>query len=279
MPRPLHESSADGCEACDERGDKSCVTRREFAQSAARSILTLTLFETLCQYDAFGVRRSVLGASGQTLGIDCVRELDAMSRDVKADRIKQTEWQKKAQEVLARVDLRDLLRCVDFEQLRRRVKLKERGARSLRFELRGIDEPERKLAFGRQIFALKKGRSVVPHGHNNMATAFLVLEGELHGRHYDRVVDEDASVLIRPTIDRKFGPGQYSTVSDYRDNVHWFKATSDRAFIFNIHVLGVDPDDNKDTRRVYLDPAGEKVRDGLIRARRINYREAHALYG
>jgi hypothetical protein len=37
-----------------------------------------------------------------------------------------------------------------------------------------------------------------------MATAFLILKGEFHGRHYDRVADEDEHMLIKPTIDRKF---------------------------------------------------------------------------
>jgi len=38
-------------------------------------------------------------------------------------------------------------------------------------KIEGIPE---KFAFGQQIFALKKDRAVVPHGHNNMATAFLI---------------------------------------------------------------------------------------------------------
>ncbi len=31
-------------------------------------------------------------------------------------------------------------------------------------------------------------------------------------------------MIIKPTIDRKFSPGECSTVSDYKDNVHWFQA-------------------------------------------------------
>ncbi len=61
---------------------------------------------------------------------------------------------------------------------------------------------------------LGKGRSIVPHGHNNMATAFDVLKGEFHGRHFERVED----MVIEPTIDRKFGPAEASTISDYKDN-------------------------------------------------------------
>jgi hypothetical protein len=110
-------------------------------------------------------------------------------------------------------------------------------------------------------------------------TAFLILRGEFHGRHYDRVEDEKEHYIIKPTIDRKFTLGECSTISDDKDNVHWFQATSDTGFIFNIHVLDVRPGTTEPTGRVYLDPNGEKLKDGMIRARRLNYKEVHELYG
>jgi hypothetical protein len=73
--------------------------------------------------------------------------------------------------------------------------------------------------------------------------------------------------------------GECSTISDYKDNVHWFKATSEPAYIFNLHVLDVTPGSTKTTGRLYLDPMGEKVEGGLIRARRLEYDEANRLYG
>jgi hypothetical protein len=85
-------------------------------------------------------------------------------------------------------------------------------------------------------------------------------------------------MIIRPTIDRTFAPGEHSTVSDFKDNVHWFTATSDRAFIFNIHVMNVDPA-KKENGRVYIDPNGEKLSEGRIRARRVSAAEVFKLYG
>ena len=134
--------------------------------------------------------------------------------------------------------------------------------------------------FGHQTFALQKGRSVVPHGHNNMATAFLVLKGEFEGKHYDRLEDEDKHFIIKPTIDRSFRVGQYSTVSDHKDNIHWFEALTDNSFIFNIHLLGLKrPGPRLPTSRVYVDPEGEKLKGGLIRAPRSNFRELTRKYG
>ena len=85
-------------------------------------------------------------------------------------------------------------------------------------------------------------------------------------------------MIVKPTIDRGFGVGEFSTVSDFRDNVHWFKATSETAYIFNIHVLNVDPDVKK-RGRVYIDPNGEQLAGGKIRARRLSAGEAYRLYG
>lgn len=86
-------------------------------------------------------------------------------------------------------------------------------------------------------------------------------------------------MIIKPTIDNRFGPGTTSSVSDQKDNVHWFKAEDEPAFIFNIHVLGVKPNHPIRTGRVYVDPKGEKLDDGLIRGRLIDSKEAHKLYG
>ena len=112
-----------------------------------------------------------------------------------------------------------------------------------------------------------------------MATAFLILKGNFHGRHYDRVEDEKEHMIIRPTIDSRFGPGQTSSISDEKDNVHWFKAEDEPAFIFNLHVLGVNAKSPKRTSRVYVDPFGEKLDDGLVRAPLIGYKEAHQKFG
>ena len=75
------------------------------------------------------------------------------------------------------------MKLIDFDRLTANVNFAERGERSLRFSFPKVEGVPTELSFGKQIFALKKGRSVVPHGHNNMATAFLILKGDLRGRH------------------------------------------------------------------------------------------------
>ncbi|HEY3967915.1 MAG TPA: hypothetical protein VGM05_25355 [Planctomycetaceae bacterium] len=248
------------------------LSRREFTHQALGSILSLSLLETLFQCDAFA-------DAAKPATVKWLNDVNQLGWDLKDKKLSQIEWQKKIEELYTRADVADFLRLIDFDKLTHNLELVDHGAKSLTVKFPQVEGIPEKVSWGRQIFALKKGRSVVPHGHNNMATAFLILKGSFHGRHFDRVHDEDDHIIIKPTIDRKFKVGECSTVSDFKDNVHWFQALEEPAFIFNIHVSGINPDVADVTGRVYLDPQGEKLKDGLIRARRVDYEEVTKLYG
>ena len=247
-------------------------SRREFNQQALGSLLTFSLLELLCQHDLFA-------DEVRPKAIRWLADVNELGNDLKGEKLEQLAWQKKIEELLPQLEMAEVLKLIDFDRLTANLNFAERGERSLRFSFPKVEGVPSELSFGKQIFALKKGRSVVPHGHNNMATAFLILKGDLRGRHWNRVKDEPGYMLIKPTIDRKFAPGECSTVSDYKDNVHWFQALSEPAFIFNLHVLDVKPGTTLPTGRVYIDPQGEAVSGGLTRARLIGYKEANQLYG
>jgi len=249
------------------------MTRRGFAEKAIGSVALLALMDTL-----FG--RDLFAAPLRPLATKWLAELDQLGRDCKSQKLKQVEWQKKVEELFSKVDLPEFLKYIDFEALARKSEgYKGLGAQSLMVNFPAVEGVPTKVVFGRQLFALKKGRSVVPHGHDNMATCFLVLQGQCHGRHYDRLETQAKHMIVKPTIDKEFGPGGTSSISDYKDNVHWFKSLSDSAFIFNIHLMGVTPGSTQPTGRVYVDPNGEKLEGGTIRARLIEHDEADKLYG
>jgi hypothetical protein len=247
-------------------------SRRTFHAQALGSLITFSLLETLYRLDAFA-------AEVRPDAARWLADVNQLGRDLKGRSLDQLAWQKKVEELLPQVDMPAFLELIDFDRLTSKVAFAERGERSLRPVFPKVEGLPTELSFGKQVFALKKGRSVVPHGHNNMATAFLILKGELRGRHYDRVGDEPGFLIIKPTIDRAFTPGEVSTVSDYKDNIHWFQAESESAFIFNLHVMDVNPNPTQPTGRVYVDPNGEAIAGGLTRARRIGYKEANQLYG
>ena len=248
-------------------------SRRDFTKRSIQAILTISLLDHLCS-------ANLLAAGAKMTAKKWLNEVNQIGSNVKGKKIKETEWQAKIEDLLQnKIALPELLKLIDFDRIEKNVKFADNGARSIRPKLPKLKGVPDKLVFGNQVFALKKGCSVVPHGHNNMATAFMVLKGNFHGRHYDRITDEKKHMIIKPTIDAKFGPGKTSSISDVKDNVHWFKAEDEPAYIFNIHVFGLNPESGKRTSRVYVDPKGEKLDDGSIRARLIDYKEAHQLYG
>ena len=250
----------------------STLNRREFSRATLGSLLTYSLLQTLSRSNAFAdeIKPTVIA---------WLKLVNSLAEDVRDQKIKQVDWQKQVEALFQKIDPADAMRLIDFEALTKDLKIVDNGANSLRPKFPKVEGLPTEYVFGRQIFALKKGRSVVPHGHNNMATAFLILKGDFHGRLYDRVKDEESHILIKPTVDRDFHTGEASSVSDHKDNVHWFQAKSETAFIFNIHVLNVSPGKGESTGRVYVDPNGEKVEGGLLRAKRLDHKEAHKIYG
>lgn len=248
------------------------LTRREFTQQSLGAILGFALLETAIQRRAFAEETA-------PATVKWLADVNQLGWDLRDHKLTQLEWQKKVDELFAHANVDDFLKLIDFDKLTTDLALVDQGARNMQFKFPRVEGIPEKLSWGKQIFALKQGRSVVPHGHNNMATAFLILKGDFRGRHYDRIADEARHMLIRPTIDRKFTGGEYSTISDFKDNVHWFQALSKTAFVFNIHVMGINPDIREPTGRIYVDPNGEILSDGLIRARRLEYDDANRLYG
>jgi hypothetical protein len=248
------------------------LSRRSFTKRMLGSLTAAGLIETLYAGNLFA--DSVKPIIQQWL-----KDLNDLGQDLKGHKVKDIDFQAKLEELYGRVDLPELLKLVDLDRAARNLKYPDKGAANLGIDLSKVNGLPGRLVFGKQIFAMRKGRSVVPHGHDNMCTGFLILKGEFTGKHYDRVEDHADHYLIKPTIDRLFKPGECSTVSDHKDNVHWFKAESETAFIFNIHVMGYNPDNPKTANRVYVDPDGEKVQGGLLLARKISSRECHRKYG
>jgi hypothetical protein len=247
-------------------------TRREFLRGALESLTALALIEGLASHRLFG-------ADVKPIIDEWLKELNTISQELKDHKLKDLAFQESLEGLYRRVDLSALLKTLDFDRMAAGVNYPAQGAKSLPVDFSKVSGLPTNLVFGRQIFAMKQGRSVVPHGHDNMSTGFIVLKGDFRGRHWDRVEDHDDHYIIRPTIDRKFCPGEFSTISDHKDNVHWFTAEGETGFLFNVHVVGYNPENPKTGGRVYVDPLGEKLSGGLVKAPKITYGKANQLYG
>ncbi len=246
-------------------------SRREFGSQILGSLVAYGLIETLWSRDLLA--DSVKPTIGEWL-----KDLIAMTNDLRGRKLTDLEFQTKMEELYKRVDLKTLSTFVKLDDIEKKSKLPDNGAASLGIDLSTVEGlPE--VRFGRQIFGCKKGRSIVPHGHSNMCTGFIVLKGEWHGRHYDRVETHAEHFIIKPTIDRAFKAGDLSTISDHKDNIHWFEAKSETAYIFNVHVTGYDPKIDGNSGRLYVDPDGEKLSGGRVKAAKMTSALCHKKYG
>jgi len=247
-------------------------SRREFHAKLISSAITFGLIEMLHSRDLF--------ADAVKPAIDkWLVELAEMSKDLKGKKLTDLEFQAKMEDLYKRVDLAALCSVIKLDEVEKTKKLPDSGAGNYGFDLSRVEGLPANLMFGKQIFACKKGKSIVPHGHANMCTGFIILKGKWHGKHYDRVETHKDHYVIKPTIDREFGPGDLSTISDHKDNIHWFKSVSDAAYIFNVHVIGYDPTIKESSGRLYLDVEGEKLAGGLIKAPKMSSAECHKKFG
>ena len=247
-------------------------TRREFHSRLLGSAVTFGLIEMLWARDLFAdpVKPTIQ---------KWMSELVELTKDLRGQKLTDIQFQTKMEDLYKRVDLTALCSLIKFDDVEKKTTLPESGAANVGFDLSKVEGLPAELGFGKQIFGCKKGRSIVPHGHANMCTGFIVLKGKWHGRHYDRVETNKDHYVIRPTIDRTFGPGELSTISDHKDNIHWFQATSDTAFIFNVHIIGYDKTIKETSGRLYLDVEGEKLAGGLVKAPKMSSAECHRKFG
>ena len=249
------------------------LPRRTFVTQMLGGALTFSLVRALCGSQA-------LGAAVRPPVIEWLAEVEEMSGGLKGRRLKPSEWQAKVEELfLRRVELKDLLRSINYDELIKSPLFPEDHESSLELEFPRVEGLPTELTYLPSFVALKRGRAVVPHGHHNMVSMHMVLEGEVRARHYENRGGDGGHMIIEPTLDKTFARGDLSTVSDERNNIHWFKAASERVFMFNVAVFGLDGT-KKFSGRDYVDPlGGEKLGDGRLRARRIEYKEALKLYG
>jgi len=248
------------------------LSRREFSGRLTGSVLTFGLLQVLWARNLFAAPiKPVIGSWFQ--------ELHAIGQDLRGQKLKDVEFQAKMEELFRRVDLPELLRFVDLSKIESTVSLPDNGAESVGFDLSQVEGLPAKPNFGRQIFCMKKDRAIVPHGQENMCTGFIVLKGAFRGRHYDRLETAADHYIIKQTIDQDYSVGGVSTISDHKDNVHWFRCASETGFIFNAHFGGYDPKNPAAPERLYLDPEGEKLSGGLIKAPIMSSAECHKKFG
>lgn len=244
-----------------------------FAATAAFSALT---------------RSRALAAAPQALD-DWAQDLADLNRDLAAGRIGLTDWQDKIATLDAGVELKELKRYLNFDKLTAAMKFPSKLAETADPQL-----PERINVEGIErhwfirVFGMRKGGAVIPHVHNNMVSAHLVIDGQFHARTFDRRADmpdsvSGDSVLLRPARDEALGPGGVVTMSDDRENSHWLIAKADRSFTFDVGMVALSTTRSyglaaNEYSMIFVDPTGEEDGYGLIRAPVLTFEQAVAKF-
>src|SRR5438045_202681 len=86
------------------------LSRRNFIQSTLGSILTFSLVNSLSQ-------AQVLTGSVKSAAHQWIIDMEQVTRSLRDAKIQPGEWRKEIDSLLTRVDLKDLLRAIDYDHL------------------------------------------------------------------------------------------------------------------------------------------------------------------
>jgi len=207
-------------------------------------------------------------------------QLDSLGRDLLNGQITALAWQDGMDDLYRNIDPDTLLRSIDFDQATNNSAFdsinQSKNFTPVRF-LPHTGAPEHMVVTTR-LAKIRKGHSILPHGHLNMVSAFLTLSGEFHVRQYDRLHYDEYFFHIRQTSDHESQPGQWNSHSDVKNNIHWLTAMTDDTYLFSVKLTRINSNQDHSSL-LFVDPNGKDLGNGVIQAKRIDYDRAHELYG
>jgi hypothetical protein len=124
-----------------------------------------------------------------------------------------------------------------------------------------------------------------PHGHHNLISSQMVLDGQVDAREYDRVARLDAdTLLLRLLFDGVTGYGDVVQATEVARNVHWFATDERPCVMLNFSILGFqswtfDPPGSRLKGRRLVDPTRAAQRDGLIVAPELPLEAGYQQFG
>lgn len=242
------------------------ISRREVLQLIGQ----VALWQTV-------LRGNALARSARPLVQQWLADLSEVCSDLRHNYLTQAQWRQQIGTIHTRLGIAELCELIDFEQARRGFAYPDLGVVTKDPDLPAIEGVSENYAFIGRIFGMRKGRAIIPHGHRNMVSCHRVLEGHFQLRQYDRVGQDDRSLLLRPSREETARKGSFSSISEDHDNVHWLIATSDYAYTFDVIVVKLH-DKTTEIDNLDMDRA-EKVSGGLLRVPRLDVEEALRKYG
>ncbi|MEA1784884.1 hypothetical protein U1E44_02165 [Arenibacter sp. GZD96] len=246
------------------------MDRREFTKGILATVTSFALMDSLFAFNA-------IGKDIKPITDHWAIQLNEYCADLKTNSISTIQWQKKIEELYAKVELQDILKFIDFDNLIKGFDYPDLGVSTKSVKLPKLNGLPERTVFVKKIFGMKKDRAIIPHGHSNMASAHLILNGEMHLRHYEKIHKEGQNLLIKPSIDRIAKVGDSSSISDEKDNVHWFIANTETAFTFDVIILDLN-DKNYDIHNLDIYES-EDQKNGTLKVPILDVQTALKKYG
>ncbi|MBL8677840.1 MAG: hypothetical protein JNK05_01645 [Myxococcales bacterium] len=198
-----------------------------------------------------------------------------LGRRLRRGDITQIQWQDSIGPLMQSLTADELSDAVGLEALRRRARQVPRGMSMVPVPL--LDTLDHDDGAAMRVFFFRAGRTDPPHCHFNSVTAHMVLSGRFRVRHWDRLREEPGRFVLRPTRDRRIGPGDLTSISEQRENAHWHEALTDGVLI-DIEQGRLDPSRPPRSRQM-LDPTTPPRRDGTIVAPALTVPQALRRFG
>lgn len=207
--------------------------RREVTKGILATVTSFALMDSLFAFNA-------IGKNIKPITDHWAIKLHEYCSDLKTASISAVQWQQKIEELYAKVELGEILDFIDFNNLIKGFEHPDLGVSTKPIKFPKLEGLPERTAFVKKIFGMKKDRAIIPHGHSNMASAHLILNGEMHLRHYEKIEHDGQNLIIKPSIDQIAKAGESSSISDEKDNVHWFIAHTETAFTFDVIMLDLN---------------------------------------
>lgn len=258
-----------------KKQEDSLIDRRECMKRLATSL-------ALFQFYKLAIVRDAIAGTLKPDFENWIRAIEIDALQVRSGKMKLNIWQGKMDRLHNRVPLEDVLRFTDLEKVLKipRAGMKEKIAsvHDVPWPKLGQDSPA-EIPFGHKLYIYRKGDVTPPHAHNHLVSAHLIIKGKIRVRTYNRIEDTNKGIVIKPTQDEILGVGSVVTMSDMRDNVHWFVSEQDQSVSFDIAVPDIEPEKKYKHKaqafnQIFLDPTVAPRVDGKIEAPIIPFAEA-----
>lgn len=244
---------------------KAYATRRQFSRRMLETAAAASLLRLAFTSQAFA-------SPVQPVTEAWAGRVSELARDYRLQALTATQWQDATEVLNRKIPLHELMSYIDFDRIAAGLQRQAQGEHNQTIWIPGLDWKTHRIWTA--IFILPAGQAVPPHGHNGFVGAHLVLQGKMRARTFDRVIDEPGRMRLKPKIDAAFASGDTISMSNDRDNVHWFAAADGPVFTFDINVVSTEKrtyaNPTERQGRIFLSPKAGLHGDGLIEAPVVN---------